>query len=125
MNLPQVQNNTLQDFLNGEDIVRETAEQIRKDFEVFGLEITFSGKMDNVYLELHEQVKVQVEYLLAGSSDRLYALLYRIDISDKAMVKASLELPHYSHVEVIAHQIILRDLQKVLTRRYFKKEAQK
>jgi hypothetical protein len=123
MSLLKIQHNNINDFFNREDIVRETVAQIKRDFEQFGLEITYSGTTDNVYQELLQQVTSQVAVLLLGSSDQIYALLYRIDISDKSIVNASLQLPHYTHVEVISHQIIFRDLQKVLTRRYFKQES--
>lgn len=124
MSLPKVQHNNLNEYLNREDIVRETVDQIRRDFEVFNLEITFSGRLDNVYQELLPQVKAFLEELLAGSTDQVYSLLYRIDVSDHSIIQASQELPQYTHVEVIAHQIIFRDLQKVLTRRYFRQESQ-
>ncbi|MDA3928514.1 MAG: hypothetical protein PF541_06105 [Prolixibacteraceae bacterium] len=124
MSLPQLHNNNIEEFLDKEDIVKETIEQIKSDFEKFGLEIIFLGKLDNVYQELLQKVKAQVEVLLSGSSDQMYAMLYRIDISDSSILKAAQELPQYSHVEVIAHQIIFRDLQKVLTRRYFRQESQ-
>lgn len=124
MSFPQVQHASINEYLKREDLVRETVDQIRRDFDAYDMEITFSGSLDNVYNEMHAQVKVLLEQLLAGSSQQLYALLYRIDISDQSIINAAQELPHYNHVEVIAHQIILRDLQKVLTRRYFKQEAQ-
>lgn len=124
MNLPKIQHTNVKDFLNKEDIVRETVEQIIKDFENFGLEINFSGNLDNVYQELHGQVAAMIEVLSTGSSERLYSLLYRIDISDQSIIQAAQEFPGYNHVEVIAHQIIFRDLQKVLTRRYFRQEYQ-
>ncbi|MDA3929095.1 MAG: hypothetical protein PF541_09055 [Prolixibacteraceae bacterium] len=124
MSLPQIQHTNINEYLNREDIVRETIDQIRRDFDVFGMEITFSGKLDNVYHEMHPQVKALLDQLLAGNSEQLYTLLYRIDISDQSIINAAQELSQYNHVEVIAHQIILRDLQKVLTRRYFKEESQ-
>ena len=36
------------------------------------------------------------------------------------IARAERELPHYNHVEIVAHQVIARDLKKVLLRRYFK-----
>jgi hypothetical protein len=50
----------------------------------------------------------------------LLSALYQVDITDREIYKAEQELPHYSHVEIIAHQVIVRDLKKVLLRRYFK-----
>jgi len=120
MNLPDLQNNNLADFLDKEDIVRETAEQIMKDFAMFGIEITFSGDTQNAYQELHEQLINQISISLERDYSRLMAALYQVDITEHEIAKATIELPHYNQMEVLAHQIIFRDLKKVLFRRYYK-----
>lgn len=106
--------------LDKEEIVQETAEQIMKDFGMFGVEITFSGDTGNAYRELHQQLIDQVTLLLERNYDLLLSVLYQIDITDKEIAKAERELPEYNHIEILAHQIIVRDLKKVLLRRYFK-----
>lgn len=121
MNLPQVSNSNVSGYLNEADVVRETAEQIMKDFGMFGVEITFSGDTGNAYYELHHQLIEQISLLLERNYDLLLSVLYQVDITDKEIDRATRELPHYNHVEIIAHQVIVRDLKKVLLRRYFKK----
>ncbi len=120
MNFPQVSNKNVSGFLNQEEIVRETAEQIMKDFGMFGVEITFSGNTNNAYNELHQQLIDQVSVLLKINYDLLLSVLYQVDITEYEIAKAERELPGYNHIEVLAHQIIVRDLKKVLLRRYFK-----
>ncbi len=120
MNLPQVSNSNVSGLLNEADIVRETAEQIMKDFGMFGVEITFSGDTGNAYYELHRQLIDQISLLLERNYDLLLSVLYQVDITEKEIDRATRELPHYNHVEIIAHQVIVRDLKKVLLRRYFK-----
>jgi hypothetical protein len=120
MGLPDVRNNNVSQYLNQEDIVLETVAQIMKDFGLFGVTITFSGDINNAYTELHQQLISQIGTLLDRDYSRLLAVLYQVDISDKEIARTALELPEYNHVEVVAHQIIVRDLKKVLTRRYFK-----
>ena len=120
MNLPDLQNNNIASFLDKEDIVRETAEQIIKDFSMFGIEITFSGNTENAYHELHEQLINQISLSLERDYSRLMAALYQVDISELDIAKAEIELPHYNQMEVLAHQVIFRDLKKVLFRRYYK-----
>lgn len=120
MNLPDLQNNNIAAFLNREDIVRETAEQIMKDFGMFGIEITFSGNTENAYQELHEQLIIQISTSLERDYSRLMAALYQVDITEREIAKATNELPHYNPLEVLAHQVIFRDLKKVLFRRYYK-----
>jgi len=126
MSLPKVTNTNVSGFLDRAEIVRETANQIIKDFGMFGVEITFSGDTLNAYDELHKQLIDQISVLVVNNYDLLLSVLYQVDITNREMVKAEQELPHYSHIEIIAHQVIVRDLRKVLLRRYFKlKDAEK
>jgi hypothetical protein len=120
MELPQISHNNVAQYFSSVDIVQETAEQIMKDFGLFGVVILFSGDASNAYHELHEQLIHQVSTLLEKDYGRLLSVLYQVDITDKEIAQARIELPHYSRVELIAHQIIVRDLKKVLTRHYFR-----
>lgn len=120
MTLPQVTNNNIAGYLNKAEIVKETAEQIMKDFGMFGVEISFSGDTSHAYDELHRQLIIQIKQLLESNYDLLLSVLYQVDITDREITQAERELPHYNHIEIIAHQVIVRDLKKVLLRRYFK-----
>lgn len=120
MELPQVSNQNVESLLSREEIVRQTAEQIMKDFGMFGVEISFSGNTENAYHELHMQLTDQITDLFDRNYDLLLSVLYQVDISDKDIRKTRLELPDYTDIEVVAHQVIVRDLKKVLLRRYFK-----
>ncbi|QGY42320.1 hypothetical protein GM418_01200 [Maribellus comscasis] len=124
MSFPQINHDNVSQYLDRAEIVRETAEQIMKDFGMFGVEITFSGDTSHAYDELHQQLIVQIARLLEQNYDLLLSVLYQVDITDREMARAELELPHYNHVEIIAHQVIVRDLKKVLLRRYFKSQNQ-
>lgn len=120
MNLPDLHFSTTPQFLDGEQIILETIQQIMKDFGMFGLDIEFSGNVSNAYHEMHQQLTNAVDVLIVRNAERLYAILYQVDISNKDLEKTHHEAPEFSIVEVIAHQIIERELKKVLTRRYFK-----
>ena len=120
MELQNINNSNLKTFLNKEEIVTATAQQIMKDFGMFGVEIIFSGKIESAYDELHSQLVIQIKILMDRDMEKLMSVLYQVDISDAEIRKAEKELPGYTNVEVIAHQIIVRDLKKVLTRNYFK-----
>lgn len=120
MNLPNIQNNNVRKYLDRAEIVMETAAQIMKDFGLFGVEIKFSGDIDHAYEDLHAQLVEQVGNLLNNNTELLMSVLYQVDISDKEIARATIELPDYDHVEIVAHQIIFRDLKKVLFRRYYK-----
>lgn len=124
MGLPEVRNDNISSFLHSAAIVQETAEQIMKDFGLFGVTITFSGNTDEAYHELHQQLIDQVGALLDRDFRKLLSILYQVDITDKEIARTVQELPGYNYVEIIAHQIIVRDLKKVLTRHYFKSHRQ-
>ena len=109
--------------MDREEIVKETAEQIMKDFGMFGVEITFSGNTSDAYNELHQQLISQVSRLVELNYDLLVSVLYQIDITDREIARSHADLPHYSHIEIVSHQIIVRELKKVLLRRYFKNQA--
>ncbi len=120
MNLPNIQPNNIQNFLDKEEIILETVAQIMKDFGMFGVEIQFSGNIDQAYRELLQQLVKQVETLLINKTELLMSVLYQVDISQKDIAQTQFEFPEYNDVEVIAHQIIFRDLKKVLYKRYFR-----
>lgn len=120
MNLPVITNTNVSKQLNDSSLIFETAKQIMKDFAMFGIEITYSGNSANAYNELHQQLVNQITTLLSSNYSRLLSVLYQVDISNREIEKTTAEMPHYNEVEVIAHQIIVRDYKKVLTRLYFK-----
>jgi hypothetical protein len=122
MELPQVSNNNVSGFFTQAEIVQETAEQIMKDFGMFGVEITFSGDTTQAYNELHHQLIGQITLLHERNYELLLSVLYQVDITEREIARATRELPHYNQVEIIAHQVIVRDLKKVLLRRYFKSQ---
>jgi len=124
MDFPQVNSSNVSSHLNRSDIVLKTAEQIMKDFGMFGVEITFSGDVSKAYDELHGQLIDQITLLSEQNYDLLLSILYQVDITDREIAKAEHELPHYNHIEIIAHQVIVRDLKKVLLRQYFKSNQQ-
>jgi hypothetical protein len=120
MNLPDVNTHNVAQQLNNDTLVAETAQQIMKDFGLFGVSISFSGDTSNAYYELHNQLVEQLGALIETDFGRLLSVLYQVDITDKEIAQAQAALPNYTHIEVVAHQVIVRDLKKVLIRNYFK-----
>ena len=116
----QVNNSNVSEYLNKASIVRRTAEQIMKDFSLFGITITFSGDISHAYDELFKQLIAQITELMSVNYEKLLSVLYQVDISENEIMRAHLELPDYNDTEIIAHQIIVRELKKVLTYDYFK-----
>ncbi|MBI9055093.1 MAG: hypothetical protein JEY96_14820 [Bacteroidales bacterium] len=107
-----------------EKFILLTAEQVRKDFAMFGMEITFSGNVNFAYNELFEQLNVHINDLLNKDYEKLMSLLYQIDLSEKELTRQD---PHYQFEtlsEIVTHKILERELKKVLIRTYFKEKGQ-
>lgn len=117
--LPKLSDTNLQPYFNRAEIVQQTAEQIMKDFGVFGLRINFSGNIEYAYSELHTQLIAQIDELIKTSYSTLIGVLYRIDLSEEELHKGTIELPNYNQVEAMAHLIIVRELKKVLSRKFY------
>ncbi len=122
-NLPDIRTSNVRMHLDNEEIILETIQQISKDFGMFGIDLNFRGDIDQAYMELHRQLVVQVEDLLTNQSELLMSILYQVDISHHDLMRTQIFFPDYNQVEVIAHEIIFRDLKKVLFRRYFRNQG--
>ncbi len=82
MNLPDLKNLSIEPYRNREEVIRQVAVQIEKDFDQFGLEVKFSGKIHNAYEELFSQLNEHLTHLLDRDYHRLILLLYQIDVSE-------------------------------------------
>lgn len=106
--------------LNHQEILDETLQQIQKDLASFQVEVQFPILQPPVYPALHKTLVDALAYLFRKTNTQLIALLYRIDISEKDIAQTTADMPHYSQLEVVAHQVILRELKKVLSRKFYK-----
>jgi|SRR3954470_3756063 len=108
-------------YINRLDLIKDTANQVIKDFDMFGLEIKFSGNAYNAYEELFDQILPHIDKLLSSNQQKFLGILYRIDISEEQIKKAvnnNLSEP-FSHI--ITDLVIKRELQKVVIRNQYKK----
>lgn len=101
------------------EIVRLTADQIIKDFEIFGHEIKFSGNELTAYEELKNQIAPVLSSLYQKNTSAFQSLLYRIDISEKNFRELLNESSTTNFPKYLAEAVIQREFQKVLTRKYF------
>lgn len=100
------------------DILQQTAQQIIKDFELVGIEITFSGRQETAYLELYQQIEPEIARLL--QQNKINQLLYRIDISELQINKAIRNSTSKTLPSAITDLVIKRELQKVVIRNSYK-----
>ena len=68
---------------------------------------------------MHTQLIAQIDELIKTSYSTLIVVLYRIDLSEEELHKGTIELPNYNQVEAMAHLIIVRELKKVLSRKFY------
>jgi hypothetical protein len=107
-----------------EKFVLLTAQQVKKDFAMFGMDVDFSGNLHFAYQELFQQLNVHIENLLNTNYEKLKSLLYQIDLSEKELTRTDQDLQFSSISELITHKILERELKKVLIREYFKEKGQ-
>lgn len=115
----ELQLNNLSVYHKQVEIIRATAEQIIKDFEVFGEKIEFSGNAEAAYGELKSQILPIISRLISGNFEKFLSLLYRIDVSEKSVKEIFQDHPQKPE-ERISEMIIERELKKVIIRKYYK-----
>jgi hypothetical protein len=107
------------------EVIRQTVEQVKKDFTMFGMDVEFTGNTDMAYAELFQQLTSTVSHLLEIDPHRLSALLYQVDLGENKIMESSVLHPEWSLPEVITELIIHRELKKVLIRNYYKNNPDK
>lgn len=107
------------------DYLRQTAEQVKKDFEQHGFDIVFSGDPLKAYEELFIQVKPILLRLSQEDHQRFLNLLYRIDVNEK-MIRSNKPTIHVTDTfDQLTDAVLKRELQKVVIRNYFKQHGDK
>jgi len=107
-------------YFNRLDLIKDTANQIIKDFDMFGLEIKFSGNAYNAYEELFEQIEPHINQLITSNQQKFMGILYRIDLSDEQIKKAVQDNTSEPFSAIVTDLIIKRELQKVVIRNHYK-----
>ena len=116
----KLQLNDLSPYYKRIDLIKDTAEQIKKDFEIFSESITFSGNANTAYDELKSQIEPIISKLMNNNYERLLSVLYRIDVNEKSISEKIYHRYDEEPSSIITDLIIERELKKVLIRNYFK-----
>lgn len=109
-------------YINRLDLITDTANQVIKDFDMFGVEIKFSGNAYSAYQELFEQIEPRIKNLMHDNQSKFMGILYRIDLNDEQIQKAITQNVSESFSEIITDLILKRELQKVVIRNHFKSD---
>ena len=100
------------------EVIRMTAEQVKKDFSFHNMEIVFSGNEQTAYAELKAQVTPLLAKLFAENRSQLMQLLYRIDVPERDWKKV-LALNADEQPEKLSEIILEREFMKALTRKLY------
>lgn len=100
------------------EVVRMTAEQVKKDFSFHQMEITFSGNEQTAYAELKAQLTPLLTELFEKNRPRLMQLLYRVDVPEKDWKKV-LAMNADAQAEKLSEIILEREFMKALTRKLY------
>ncbi|MBN2349132.1 MAG: hypothetical protein JXJ22_09860 [Bacteroidales bacterium] len=106
-------------YRDKEDILKKTAGQIVKDFNHCGIQLTFPDNLKWIYSVFYDQLVRIIRNLMDENRPNLYNLLYRIDISEKTVVKRTEDSLDKMLEEVITELILERELKKVILREHF------
>ena len=83
------------------------------------LEIDLTSKASND--EIRSAITERINYLVTHDFNKLVAILYRIDISEK-LLKTKLETEEKDAGAIIADMIIERQIQKIKTKQEFRSD---
>lgn len=117
MKIPALNESELAPFLNREELIILTTEQIKKDFDLFNVEIKFSGNSEKAYEELFSQIEPFITKLINTNYEKLLSVLYKIDVSEKRISEVVNKSKNIS--DEITRLIIFRELQKVIIKKHY------
>jgi hypothetical protein len=106
------------------EIIRQTAAQVIRDFSIHKFEVTFSGNEYTAYQELVSQLEPILNGMYKSNRSGFNALLYQIDISEKAFRELMQNASAEEFSLRLAEMIVQREFQKVLTRKFFSKKPE-
>ena len=101
------------------EVIRNTANQVIKDFGISGIEITFSGNHSTAYQELLTQVLPALRQLYKERKDVFMSLLYRIDVEEQKVKQLSEKESSVDFFIKLTELVIEREFTKVLIRKIY------
>jgi hypothetical protein len=82
MPMPDPGKDPVEKYRHDHEVIRLTAALLIKDFATAGMRLSFSGRAETAFSELHGQVRVAVE-ALRRDPQKLKSLLYHIDVDER------------------------------------------
>jgi hypothetical protein len=120
LNNPALSNTAIEKYRHDLEVIRNTALQVIKDFELLGIEITFSGNEHSAYEELKAQIIPALTMLYKEKNSAFNALLYRIDVNENKVQKILLNSSKENQAEELSKLVLEREFIKVLFKKLYK-----
>jgi len=102
----------LQRYLDRAEVLQATVEQLRKDLSVDRSEMPLPEVSEQAFEQLREHVKPLLDRLQGRGSHALQVAMYRVDIPETHLRRTM----GSGGIHALAGEVVLRALQKVLTR---------
>ena len=116
-NLPQEKYNLIK--LRDDQLFEQVVSQLEKDIHLSAMDASFLDKKGP--LELLESLKLFFAGQLRRDPEKLRALLYRVDVREDEISRLVIESIGTSEtISDLATSVIMRELQKVLTRQEYR-----
>jgi hypothetical protein len=107
--------------LSSKDLFDDFKLQLVKDFQQSNFETGFIEDLQPDYHHILEKIVLELQRSDTRADSDLLQLLYRIDISEAQLKKYLHQDTNKNYWMTIAELIIKRVLQKVVTKRFYKK----
>ncbi len=101
------------------DLFEKFKIQLKKDFEICGLDTEFISNLIPDYDLIFNLLNIEIEKINRSSSNKLNSLLYRVDISEQQIKKAFTANSNVTLNEIITELIIKRELQKIIIKEHY------
>ena len=121
-NKQKMNNADVEKYRHDLEVIRNTAAQVIKDFELFGIEIKCSRDEYTAYNELKAQLIPVLQNLHKKNFSLFNSLLYRIDVSEKKIKETLMDFTGDQLSEQLAQLVIEREFAKVLFRKLHSKK---
>ena len=98
MEAPQLWKKSIQNLPDKKEIIIEMIAQIKKDFAMFSENIEFNENAQEKYANLFSQLEAYLKKHFSKNTERLYPILYRIDILEKDIQYAINQQSDYNFI---------------------------
>ena len=109
--LPSLTEPDLSPWFDRSEIIHACVAQLDKDLAPYGIQVLFSGNIQNAYQELFDQLEPQISGL---KPTQMQSILYRVDVSE-AKVSTFLQSGE-AYGKTMTRLILWREFQKVVIR---------